>query len=61
MSFKLLRQALNGRRPLPRMWRNHDLKDGFYNASVKLYENLAADLDVNVMFSQRGPLTLAAG
>jgi sarcosine oxidase subunit beta len=31
----------------------------FYDASVKLYEGLAADLDFNVMFSQRGHLTLA--
>jgi len=31
----------------------------FYDESVKLYENLAADLDFNVMFSQRGHLTLA--
>ena len=118
MSLKLLRQALNGRRPLTPMWRNHHLKDRyevviigggahglacayylaknhgitdvavldksyigsggagrntaivrsnyltpegvhFYNASVKLYEDLAADLDFNVMFSQRGHLTLA--
>ncbi|SVE50477.1 uncharacterized protein METZ01_LOCUS503331, partial [marine metagenome] len=31
----------------------------FYDASVKLYEGLAKDLDFNVMFSQRGHLTLA--
>src|SRR5918995_46511 len=31
----------------------------FYDRSVKLYENLAADLNFNVMFSQRGHLTLA--
>ncbi len=31
----------------------------FYNKSVKLYEELAADLDFNVMFSQHGHLTLA--
>ena len=31
----------------------------FYNESVKLYENLSVDLDFNVMFSQRGHLTLA--
>ena len=31
----------------------------FYNKSVKLYEQLAADLDFNVMFSQHGHLTLA--
>src|SRR4029077_19898310 len=28
----------------------------FYNKSVKLYEQLAADLDFNVMFSQHGHL-----
>src|SRR5215469_10480877 len=31
----------------------------FYDRSIKLYERLAADLDYNVMFSQRGHLTLA--
>lgn len=31
----------------------------FYDRSVKLYETLAADLNYNVMFSQRGHLTLA--
>jgi sarcosine oxidase subunit beta len=31
----------------------------FYDESVKLYEQLALDLDFNVMFSQRGHLTLA--
>jgi sarcosine oxidase, subunit beta len=31
----------------------------FYDRSVKLYQRLAADLDYNVMFSQRGHLTLA--
>lgn len=31
----------------------------FYDRSVKLYERLAAELDFNVMFSQRGHLTLA--
>jgi sarcosine oxidase, subunit beta len=31
----------------------------FYDRSLKLYERLAADLDYNVMFSQRGHLTLA--
>ncbi len=31
----------------------------FYDRSVKLYENLAADLNFNVMYSQRGHLTLA--
>ncbi|MEC9008101.1 MAG: FAD-dependent oxidoreductase, partial [Planctomycetota bacterium] len=31
----------------------------FYDHSVKLYEKLAAELDYNIMFSQRGHLTLA--
>lgn len=31
----------------------------FYDRSVKLYETLAAELNFNVMFSQRGHLTLA--
>jgi sarcosine oxidase subunit beta len=31
----------------------------FYDESVKLYEDLADELDFNVMFSQRGHLTLA--
>ncbi|MGH3951735.1 MAG: FAD-dependent oxidoreductase [Pseudonocardiaceae bacterium] len=31
----------------------------FYDRSLKLYESLAADLNFNVMFSQRGHLTLA--
>src|SRR6476659_4305542 len=31
----------------------------FYDASIKLYEGLSADLDFNVMFSQHGHLTLA--
>src|SRR5947208_1559053 len=31
----------------------------FYNESVKLYENLALELDYNLMFSQQGHLTLA--
>lgn len=31
----------------------------FYDRSVRLYESLAADLNFNVMFSQRGHLTLA--
>jgi sarcosine oxidase subunit beta len=31
----------------------------FYDKSVKLYEQLAGDLDFNVMFSQHGHLTLA--
>jgi len=30
----------------------------FYNASVKLYENLSKDLQFNLMFSQQGHLTL---
>ena len=31
----------------------------FYDRSVKLYENLAEDLNFNVMFEQRGHMTLA--
>src|SRR5580692_8269211 len=31
----------------------------FYDRSVKLYQHLSAELNFNVMFSQRGPLTLA--
>jgi sarcosine oxidase, subunit beta len=31
----------------------------FYDRSVKLYENLSMDLNFNVMFSQRGHMTLA--
>jgi sarcosine oxidase subunit beta len=31
----------------------------FYDESVKLYENLALELDFNVMFSQQGHLTVA--
>src|SRR2546423_8068335 len=31
----------------------------FYDASVKLYERLAAELDFNLLFSQCGHLTLA--
>ncbi len=31
----------------------------FYDASLKLYERMAAELDINVMLSQRGHLTLA--
>jgi sarcosine oxidase subunit beta len=117
MSWKLLRQALNGNHP-PRMWRAHEMKDSydvviigggahglacayylakvhgitnvavlekqyigsggsgrnttiirsnyltpegvnFYDESVKLYEQMSAEFDFNVMFSQRGHLTLA--
>ena len=119
MSFKLLRQGLDGNpEHLTRLWRSHPLKDRydvviigggahglacayylamehgitdvavmekkyighggsgrnttiirsnyltpegvrFYNQSVKLYEQMSAELDFNVMFSQRGHLTLA--
>ena len=40
---------------------NYLTPDGvrFYNESVKLYEEMAHELDFNVMFSQRGHLTLA--
>ena len=40
---------------------NYLTPDGvrFYDESVKLYEELALELDFNVMFSQRGHLTLA--
>lgn len=40
---------------------NYLTPDGirFYNRSMQLYENLAADLNFNVMFSQLGHLTLA--
>src|ERR1700730_3910368 len=31
----------------------------FYDESVRLYENLAIELDYNVMFSQEGHLTVA--
>src|SRR5436853_5027289 len=31
----------------------------FYDVSVKLYENLAKELDYNLLFSQHGHLTLA--
>src|SRR5260370_28531293 len=31
----------------------------FYDASLKLYEKLALELDYNVMFSQQGHLTVA--
>ena len=30
----------------------------FYDESVKLYEQLSAELDFNVMFSQRGHLSI---
>jgi sarcosine oxidase, subunit beta len=115
---QLIRYGLNGKRPLPRMWRVHELKDrydaviigggvhglatayylardygykdvavlerryigggnsgrnttiirsnyltpegvAFYDESVKLYETLSLELNFNVMFSQRGHLTLA--
>jgi sarcosine oxidase, subunit beta len=119
MSFKLLRQGLNGKpASLPRLWREHPLKDRydvvivgggahglacayylakehgvtdvavmekkyighggsgrnttiirsnyltpegvrFYDESVKLYERMSHELDFNVLFSQRGHLTLA--
>lgn len=40
---------------------NYLTADGvrFYDRSVRLYERLAAELNFNVMFSQRGHLTLA--
>jgi sarcosine oxidase subunit beta len=118
MSLKLVRQALNGKGALPRMWREPPLKDSydvvivgggahglacayylstlhgvtnvavlekkyighggsgrnttiirsnyltpegvrFYDESVKLYRQMSAQLDFNVLFSQRGHLTLA--
>jgi sarcosine oxidase subunit beta len=118
MSFKLIKQALNGNKMPPRMWRAHEMKDSydvviigggahglacayylaknhgitnvavmekqyigsggsgrnttiirsnyltpegvrFYDESVKLYEQMSAEFDFNVMFSQRGHLTLA--
>jgi sarcosine oxidase subunit beta len=116
--IQLIKQAINGNRPLPRMWQTHDLKERydvviigggahglacayylaknqgitdvailekryigsggsgrnttiirsnyltpegvrFYDESVKLYEQMSAEFDFNVMFSQRGHLTLA--
>lgn len=118
MSLRLLKQALKDKTSLPRMWREHELKDSydvviigggahglacayylakdhgitdvailekryigsggsgrnttiirsnyltpegvrFYDESVKLYEQMSAEFDFNVMFSQRGHLTLA--
>ncbi len=118
VSFKLIRQALNGNGLLPRMWRSHPVSERydvvivgggahglacayylaaehgitnvaviergyigsggsgrntaiirsnyltpegvrFYDESVRLYEQMATELDFNVMFSQRGHLTLA--
>jgi sarcosine oxidase subunit beta len=118
MSFKLLRQALDGKGHLKPMWRSHPLKDRydvviigggahglacayylakehgikdvavlekkyighggsgrnttiirsnyltpegvrFYDQSVKLYQAMSAELDFNVLFSQRGHFTLA--
>lgn len=116
--LQLIRHGLNGKRPFPRMWREHELKDRyevviigggvhglaaayylardhgitdvavleknyigsggsgrnttiirsnyltpegvlFYDESVKLYETLALELNFNLLFSQRGHLTLA--
>ena len=118
MSIKLVRQALQGNRPMSRMWQVHELRDRydaviigggahglccayylasehginnvavlekryigsggsgrntaivrsnyltpagvrFYDASLKLYERMAVELDINVMLSQRGHITLA--
>jgi len=118
MPWKLIKQALNGSKPLPRMWHERPIKDRydvviigggahglacayylikdhgitdvaileksyigaggsgrnttiirsnylttegvqFYDESVKLYQQMSVDLDFNVMFSQRGHLTLA--
>lgn len=118
MSWKLIKQALNGSKPLPRMWHERPIKNSydvviigggahglacayylikdhgitdvavleqsyigaggsgrnttiirsnyltpegvqFYDESLKLYEQMSIDLDYNVMFSQRGHLTLA--
>ncbi len=40
---------------------NYKTEEGarFYDASVKLYENLSKDLNFNLLFSQNGHLTLA--
>ena len=40
---------------------NYSTPEGarFYDASVKLYEGLSPELDFNLLFSQRGHLTLA--
>ena len=45
----------------PSSARNYRTPEGiaFYDLSVKLYEQLADELDFNVMFSQHGHLTLA--
>ena len=118
MSIKLLKQGLNGHKPLTPMWQQHPLKSSyevviigggvhglacayylakahgitdvavlekqyigsggsgrntaivrsnyltpegilFYDESVHLYEEMSDELDFNVMFSQRGHLTLA--
>lgn len=118
MPIRLIRQAINGKNGLLRMWRSHSVKDHydvvivgggahglacayylakehgcqevavlekkyighggsgrnttiirsnyltpegvrFYNEGVKLYEQMSQELDFNVMFSQRGHLTLA--
>lgn len=116
--IELIRQGLNGKQPLRRQWRDHELKESydvviigggvhglaaayylardhgisdvavlekryigsggsgrntaiirsnyltaegvrFYDESVRLYEELSTELNFNVMFSQRGHLTLA--
>ena len=118
MSWKLLKQGLNGKHPPPPMWTAKELKKSydvviigggahglacayylaknhgitnvailekryigsggsgrnttiirsnyltpegvnFYNESVKLYEEMSAEFDFNVMFTQRGHFTLA--